>query len=331
MTVGGGAVGAFRGSQGPGAELFRRPAELVEVSEVIYRRIFAVGLWVAVGATTTAMLSAVLEPAGSRLSGLIACSICLVALVCAAKHPAGLYGQLRRRPRALLATSAVLGAGAYGVGRENYELFLPIITVIGVCGIATSLRIVIAAGTIATAGFGAPQLITGHANLAPAMAVLVPPVMFWLIVERIADFTLHLRQALEVGHGRRRTLSKPPAAPDAHDPTPSRPGGRRSHRPLRLLSSPRAIVVGGQRLTTRQLQVVLLACEGLRHAEIGACLGIGPQQVRRHLGAARERTDSSSTPQLISWARRNGLTPRSPSAGHHAENPVAGPHPHNCT
>jgi DNA-binding CsgD family transcriptional regulator len=67
------------------------------------------------------------------------------------------------------------------------------------------------------------------------------------------------------------------------------------------------------RLTTRQLEVVLLASEGLRHAEVGVCLGIGVKQVRRHLDNARTPTGTSSTPQLVTWARRSGLVPTPPA------------------
>ena len=82
-------------------------------------------------------------------------------------------------------------------------------------------------------------------------------------------------------------------------------------QPLEL-PAPRCSTIDGVRLTSRQLQVILLACEGLRHNDIGACLGIGAAQVRRHLEKARERTGSASTPQLIAWAYRKGLVPRRP-------------------
>jgi DNA-binding CsgD family transcriptional regulator len=306
------AAGMIQRHEAPRAMLFQRPAELVDVSEVIYRRVFAVGLWVAVGSTGIAMLSALLEPAGSRLSGLIACGICLAATICVAARPAGPYAQLRRRPQTLLVIGALLGAGAYNVGSENYELFLPLVTVIGVSGIATPLWVAIAAGLIATAGFGAPQFVTDDANLAPAMVIVVPPIMFWLIVDRIASFALRLHQALSDAPASASADPRPDEEGDSDQVVASHPGDppSGSRAPL-LLSQPRTIIVGDRRLTSRQLQVLLLACEGLRHAEIGACLCIGPQQVRRHLSAARARTNSASTPQLISWARRNGLTPGS--------------------
>ena len=317
MTSNAVAAQASQSREAPGAVLFERPAELVDVSEVIYRRVFAVGLWVAVGCTLIAMLLALLQPADSRVSGLTACAVCLAAITIAALRPRALYNQLRGHPWRLLVIGTLLGSCAYGVGSRNYELFLPLVTMIGVSGIATPLRVVLATGLIATVGLGAPQLASEDANFAAAIVVVIPPIMFWLIVDRIAGFGLRLHRTLINAPATAYSDPRPSDKDgDADDFEEAAPGGapQASRQPL-LLPQPRTIIVAERRLTSRQLQVLLLACEGLRHVEIGACLGIGPQQVRRHLCAARTRTNSVSTPQLIAWARRNGLVPGSETAG----------------
>jgi len=67
------------------------------------------------------------------------------------------------------------------------------------------------------------------------------------------------------------------------------PSSRPDDPERRALPGPGVVSVDGVRLTSRQLQVILLACEGLKHAEMGECLGIGTPMVRRHLHEAERR------------------------------------------
>lgn len=296
----------------PAVVAFERPAELVEVSERVYRQIFAVGLWVAVGFTAFAALASLLQPAGSQLPGLAVCSVALCAVVWCARRPADLYQGLRRRPSTLLVPGAFLGLGAVMIGPDNYQLSLPIMSIIGVASIATPRPAVIASALLAAIGVGASQLIDGQHDLGGAVMLVVLPVIFWLIVDRIAGFGLQLHRSLAgVASASPPDDEAAPSANGASDnaPAPERPAS--DDASALALAEPPVILVDGIRLSSRQLQVVLLACEGLRHAEIGACLGIGPQQVRRHLSEARRRTQSQTTPQLIAWARRTGLVPPS--------------------
>ena len=53
--------------------MFERAAELVDISERIYRRVFAAGLWVAVGCSAFGVLASLLQPPGSQLRGVIVC------------------------------------------------------------------------------------------------------------------------------------------------------------------------------------------------------------------------------------------------------------------
>jgi DNA-binding CsgD family transcriptional regulator len=290
---------------------FEHSAELVDISERIYRGVFAVGLWVAVGCTAFGVLASLLQPPGSQLRGVMVCGACLAAVIVAATHAGTLYRELRRSPWILLVFGAILGVGAFVVGPRNVQFFVPIAAIIGVLGTATPLRAVAAAGVLAAVGFGAPQIIYGRSDVGAAIAVIVPPIMFSLIVDRIAGYALRLNQTLA-----NVTTATPPSSRVTleHDDNPADPSsphpGSRGRESQRGLPEPLVIEVDGTRLTSRQLQVVLLACEGLKHGEIGACLAIRAQQVRRHLDQARQRTGSDSTPQLIAWARRTGLVPR---------------------
>ena len=283
--------------------VFARPAELVDVSERLFRRIFAAGLWVAAVLSAFAAATSLLHPtAQDQLRGVIVCTGYTALCVGAAAFPGPAYEALRRYPWLLLVAAMLLGAGAWWAGPNNFQLFLPIIAVLGVPGIATPRRIVALGGVIAAAGLAAPHLAHGDGNLGGPIAVLVPPLLFWLIVDRIAGFALRLHGAL----GPHAAPSGADADADEPDETPSPPPDEADPREL---PAPRVIDVDAVRLTSRQLQVILLACEGLRAAEIGSCLGISPTLVRRHLHNARQRTGSATTPQLVAWAQRAGLVP----------------------
>ncbi|MDP1889944.1 MAG: hypothetical protein Q8K55_03550 [Gemmatimonadaceae bacterium] len=296
---------------GPPEVAFERPAELVEISEHVYCQIFAVGLWVAAGFTAFAALASLLQPAGSQLPGLAVCTVALGVVVTCARSPAVVYQALRRRPSTLLAPGALLGLGAVLIGPDNYQLSLPILSIIGVAGIATPRPAVIASALLAAIGVGASRLIDGQHDLGGAVVLVVLPLIFWVIVERVAGFGLRFHQSL----ASQAVSAAPPDDEAARATGGTSGGGSTAERPSQNdasnleLAEPPVILVDSIRLSSRQLQVVLLACEGLQHAEIGACLGIGAQQVRRHLGEARRRTQSQTTPQLIAWARKTGLVP----------------------
>jgi DNA-binding CsgD family transcriptional regulator len=289
---------------------FERPGELVDISERIYQHVFAIGLRVATLFTAVATAASLLQPVGSRLAGLVVGGAFVVMTGVAASLSAPAYRRLRRHPWTLVIPGAILGLGALIVGPHNAQLFLAMIVIIGVTGVAVPRRVVVVAGIVAAAGLAAPQLIHGQDNLGGALVVVVPPLMYWLIIERIAGFALRLHRSLSTSTGTpprtRRTADPEPDVGNAATP----PTEASADRPQLALPQPGTIEVAGIHLTARQLQVTLLACEGLTHPEIGRCLDIGPQQVLRHLRRAEARTGSASTPQLVAWAREADLAPR---------------------
>lgn len=303
--------GAIERLRAGGTPVFQRPAELVDVSERFYRRVFAVGLWVAAALCAFAAVSSLLQPtAGSQLRGLAVCGFFTVGCCAAARRPAAVYLALRRRPGLLLVVGLLLGTGAWYVGQHNFQLFLPIIAVIGVPGIATPRRVVVAAGLLAGLGLGAPQVLDGDGNLGGPIALLVPPLLFWLIVNRIAVFALRLHQTLSTVHAAPAAASsgRPFPASATASPPPSDPPEPQG------LPLPQAIEVDGIRLTARQLQVILLCAEGLKHDEIAACLQIGAVQVGRHLKAACRRVNVATNAELVAWAQGCKLIPREEAA-----------------
>lgn len=62
-------------------------------------------------------------------------------------------------------------------------------------------------------------------------------------------------------------------------------------------------------LTSRQLDVLGLVSQGLRNAEIGRRLGLGPETVKSYLRAAMGRLGASSRHEAVVMARRAGILP----------------------
>lgn len=64
---------------------------------------------------------------------------------------------------------------------------------------------------------------------------------------------------------------------------------------------------GRAQLTERELEVLSLLADGLRHEEIGLRLGIGSETVRTHLRKASERLGATTRTQAVATAFRLGL------------------------
>lgn len=60
-------------------------------------------------------------------------------------------------------------------------------------------------------------------------------------------------------------------------------------------------------LTERELDVLRLLADGLRHEEIGRRLGIGSETVRTHLRKASDRLGAATRTQAVATALREGL------------------------
>jgi len=60
-------------------------------------------------------------------------------------------------------------------------------------------------------------------------------------------------------------------------------------------------------LTSRELEVLCLLADGLRHEEIGKRLGIGSETVRTHLRKASDRLGAATRTQAVATALRQGL------------------------
>lgn len=289
--------------------LIRRPAELVELAELVYRGVFSAGLLVASIATLYATALGALQPRGHRIVGITVCSVLLLGQLLATHQRVQLYPLLRRRPWLVLVPAVAIGAGAWATGSHNQQLFYVLTILLGVLGAAVPLRAVAVASLVAAAGMAAPHISDGSWTIGAAVVAGILPPLFWLILEQLTRFMLRLHRTTSPESGRRTrqvqarssTHREPvaaasgnaePADADTKDPTVSDASQFTRDRP-----------------TSRQHEVVLLVAEGLQHVEIAKCLGIGAAQVGRHLANACGRAGVATNGELMAWAKRHGLIP----------------------
>ena len=60
-------------------------------------------------------------------------------------------------------------------------------------------------------------------------------------------------------------------------------------------------------LTPRELEVLLLICDGLSSKQIGQRLGITRKTVEFHRAQISDKTETSNVAGLVRWAMREGL------------------------
>lgn len=297
-----------------------RPADLVELSERVYRSIFGAGLYVAT-MTSVYAVALVFVQVGT-VNRPLAAGVCVAlafGVFAAARRHVPTYLQLRRRPAYwMVALGLILSAAHIVIGAANQILFPPTLTLIAVAGSVVRMRWVFIAGLVVAAGQASPVLtdtLTSNehrALLTAAAADVFIPLLFSVLITRLARFMLDLhrtitdlaapRPATEPAKVRAWTMRDRSAPVAARDGLPH--AGKTENAPL-TSSRP----AGAATITPRQLQAVALAAEGLSHAEIADCLGVTAGQVARLLANARARVGVITTQQLVLWAIAGGVLP----------------------
>jgi DNA-binding CsgD family transcriptional regulator len=222
-----------------------------------------------------------------------------------------LYCWLRRSSvrQATPIVLAVVAVGLNGPDSPSWWVALPLLWVVALVG---STPLTLAGACLAATAFVAGTLLRGHSlvhdgdadTLAAAVGLPVNAMVGRFAAERFARFVLRLHQLEHVVVDPSPAIRVPNFAPSTRVrrqlPTP-----RRAVRP----ECPRGRRYAGLRLTARQLEVVLLASDGLRHGEIAVCLGISVRQVERLLGDARTRAHAQTTSQLVAMLVALRLAP----------------------
>lgn len=293
--------------------LIRRPADLVELAELVYRGVFSAGLVVAMMGTTYAAALAALQPADRRLVSVATCLVLVAAEIVALRQRVWIYTALRRSPWLFLVPSLMVGIAVWGMGRHNQQGFYLLTLLLSGLGVAVPLRVAGAGALLAAAGLAAPHIADGSWMVGIAIAAATVPPLFWLIVDQLVRFVLRLH--LTTG---RETERRPaPVRVRAwvhHQPSP--PSGGSDEDQANATVEPQSPATpAGEPLNSRQREVLLLVAEGLQNVEIGCCLGIGAAQVGRHLGNARAAVGVATDAQLMAWAKRHGLLPPEEKCG----------------
>lgn len=300
-------AGQRGGPEDPGqGPLIRRPTELVELAELVYRGVFSAGLLAASVLTLFATVLGALQPE-DQTAGIAACSLLLLGQLVATHQRRRLYPLLRRWPWLVLMPAVAIGGGAWATGADNQQLFYVLAILLGVLGAAVPLQAVALASLVAAIGMAAPHITDGSWTIGTAAAAGVLPPLFWLVIEQFVRFMLRLHQTNEQPPLRRPKRIR---VWQHAVPTPPAASGEESQHvgesEMGEGDAPESRTAG---LTARQLEVLLLVAEGLKHGQIGACLQIGPAQVGRHLGSACERAHVATNAELVAWMIRRGLIP----------------------
>jgi DNA-binding CsgD family transcriptional regulator len=173
----------------------------------------------------------------------------------------------------------------------------------------SSTTLSVAAATVTAGAYlagtalgGEPLVHSGDAEILGAAVALPANILIGrLVAEVFARFVLRLHQ-LE----RRAEAPAPPrpvrvvAGPGVTErsvtPRPAPTGTQKRRRSL-------------TRLTSRELEALLLVREGLLHNEIALALGVSTRQVERLLASARSRTGMATTSQLVAKLVTDQITP----------------------
>lgn len=290
-------------SPGNTGALVRSGADLVELVERLYLRLFGISLGLVVGASGLSVIFAVLQPTNwhrGATAGAAAASAAAAFIVL--RGGAGPYFWLRRQAWGPILPGA-LGGLTLLLGGPGGALWFVALAGIGVTSVLASPRQTMAVavcgtgcyilGTVLPGG----SLVSAHdpSRLAAAGGLALDGLLCLAVVDSLARFVLRLyRFELEASGWHPRPVFVGDVGGSARRP---------EQRVVRLL--PR----GSSRLTARQLEVVVLLRDGLRQDEIAVCLSISARQVERLVAEARRRVDAKTTAELVASLVRGGLVP----------------------
>jgi DNA-binding CsgD family transcriptional regulator len=290
----------------PSRALIERGADLVYLAEELYLRLFILTLLLTtIGCVVSVWFAVVSSHASPALTALIAAPAFVLAAAGLAR-PRRCYRWLRYN-RIRQVSPAVLGIVAVlcnGPDSPSWWVALPLLWVIAA---VSSTGLSLAAATLTSAAYIAGTLLGGEpliqgsnaGILGAAVALPANILVGRLVAEVFARFVLRLHQ-LE-----RRTPPPPSPVRIANISAAAAPRDTPGPAPARTRRGRRRLT----RLTSRELEALLLVRDGLLHAEIALALGISSRQVERLLASARTRTNTATTSQLVAALVTDQLAP----------------------
>lgn len=280
----------------------RNGAELVHLAEQLYVNFLTLVLvLMLVGCALSVTLGSINSPGSPGVLTLLFAGLGGAFCAFGLWRPGRVYCWLRHSPvrQATPAAVAAVALVINGPDSASWWVALPLLWIVAVVG---STRLLFAGALVAGGAYlagtslaGQPLIEHGDTGiLAAGIGLPVNAIVGRFASEVFARFVLRLHQ-LERDLVER---VEPPipvanlAAPSPVQPPPVATGnpaeaGRRADRAAAL------------NLTARQLEVVLLARDGLRQSEIAACLGISTRQVERLIGDAKRRSGAHTLSQLV--------------------------------
>jgi DNA-binding CsgD family transcriptional regulator len=311
-----------RVAQESGSDLVRSGAELVALSERFYGGVFlgAIGFVGLAASAALALLPIRKFPPGAPVAvAFLATALLVVAALLAGWRAQQLYCALRRWPQLQLGL-VIVAAALVAFPEMSSALWWPSCAILMVLAVVVSLP-----RTLVTCLAVLGTNLAGHlvaADLGDTSAVNVIGLWIgyplWILAvtmftDRLASEVLRVNAAgpaTAIGRQapRRVPASGPepdrPPAPHAAEVVVAPEGGDEEPAPA---AAPSAVTT--QRLTARQLQVVALLADGLRHREVAACLSISERQVQRHVADAVARLGLRSAYELAAIAVSEGIVP----------------------
>lgn len=306
-----------------GPVVFRRPSELAVLSDTLIRSIFSAGLLVSCIFTAYAVILSAGQTGDRQIQGAASClTILAFELSALMKHRVA-FAFLRRHNAAILFPAALVGAGGWLTGANNDQYFFVLPILLGVIGVAVEFRWICLAALVASAGMLAPAPTDSGQMITTGFSLVVPPI-FWLTVDSLARFMLHLQRIVALASGPQATVGGSPK-----DSGQSADSGRRSNASkdpaaiselahslhdweIQRARTTERVADSEVKLTARQLQAVFYCCDGLSDSEIADAMAVSVRQVRRFLDQARDRADCETREQLAAWAITLRLIPLEP-------------------
>jgi DNA-binding CsgD family transcriptional regulator len=301
----------------PGS-LITRGADAVQLAEELFLRLFIMTLAFVVVA---AGLSVWINGVGHHSSGgVLTISFALLGAtfaVAGLARPRQLYCWLRYSPARQLAPAAAGAAAVLLNGPESPSWWLALALLLLVASVS-SIRLSLLGASVAAAAFlGGTIIRGGHVINGGDVGVLagtVGLIAYTIVGASVADafgrFVLHLHRLEQDAAApspqapqhvaNLASSAQPPGVADAAPNSDTSAGGHPSSRHDDSRPS---------RLTPRQLEAALLACDGLKQPEIAIALGVSPGQVARLLSQARERAGAATTGHLVAMLVTDGLVP----------------------
>jgi DNA-binding CsgD family transcriptional regulator len=318
---------AARGAHSPPSHVVRSGAELVALSERFYGGVFvgAVGFAGLAALAALAVLPARNFPAGSPVALAFAgTGLIIVAAVLAVWRARQVYRALRRWPQLQLGLVAV-AAALVASPKMTSGLWWPSCAILMALALVVPLRRTLLYCLLVLGTNLAGHLVAGDLDDIHPVDVIGLWIGFplWLmtvaiVTDRLSSYVLRLN-AEQVAEAPR----EPPARVDVSYPEPpSQPTVRAAEVAVATggedPAAPEAPPAASRRLTARQLQVVVLLADGLRHREVAACLSISERQVQRHVAEAVARLGLRNAYELAAVAVSEGLVPGAAAPAAHA-------------